>query len=74
MVWNCFPKTWRFTRAAGRPDTSSSFFAMVSIISGTIKIIFGWNSLMFFATRSRESLIQMTDPREIPFRMSMLRQ
>ena len=48
--------------------------AMVSIISGTIRIISGLKSLIFFATRIRESLMQITDPREIPFRISMLRQ
>ena len=74
MVWNCFPNTWFFTIFAGRRDASSSFFAMVSIIRGTIRIISGLKSLMFFATRMRESLMQITAARDTPFRMSMLRQ
>ena len=74
MVWNCSPNTSLFTISGGRPAASSSFFAMVSIISGTIRIMFGANSFMFLATRRRESLIQITLPREIPFRISMLRQ
>ena len=74
MVWNCSPNTSLFTISGGSPAASSSFFAMVSIMRGTIKIIFGANSLIFFAMRIRESLIQIMLPRDTPFKMSMLRQ
>ena len=47
---------------------------MVSIISGTIRIISGLKSLIFFATRISESLMQITEPRDTPLRISMLRQ
>ncbi len=74
MVWSCFPKTFALMMGAGSQSVSSSFLAKVSIISGTIRIMFGSKSLMFFNTRSRESLIQITDPSEVPFKISMLRQ
>ncbi len=74
MVWNCLPNTLIFTSGAGIKDASSSFFANVSTINGTIRIIFGSKSLIFLATRSSESLMQMTAPTEVPFRISMLRQ
>ncbi len=73
-VWNCLPNTFALTSGAGIHAASSSFFASVSIISGTIRIMFGSNSLMFFATRSSESLMQITEPMEMPFKISMLRQ
>ena len=55
-------------------ETSSSFFARVSTIRGTMRIMLGSESLRFFATRSRESLMQITAPTEVPLSMSMLRQ
>ena len=53
---------------------SSSFLAMVSIIRGTIRIISGLKSWMFFITRSRESLMQIMEPREMALSTSRHRQ